>query len=136
MSKLTLKKQRFVDEYVLDLNATQAAIRTGYSAKTARQIGQRLLTNVDIQEAIAAAQEQLRERTLVTQEDVIKGLLLEAQTNGEGSSQSARVTAWAHLGKHLGMFKDKVELSGSLEVKSARELTDDELAAIATRSGN
>ena len=48
MSKLTEKQKKFVDEYLIDLNATQAAIRAGYSEKTARSIGQRLLTNVDI----------------------------------------------------------------------------------------
>ena len=49
MPKLTEKQKKFVDEYLIDLNATQAAMRAGYSEKTARSIGQRLLTNVDIQ---------------------------------------------------------------------------------------
>lgn len=48
------KQQRFVAEYLIDLNATQAAIRAGYSAKTAKQIGSRLLTVVDVQAAIEA----------------------------------------------------------------------------------
>ena len=43
---------------------------------------------------------------------VVNGLLKEAQDYAEGSTQSARVSAWAHLGKHLGMFKDKIEHSG------------------------
>lgn len=50
---LTGKQQLFVHEYIKDLNATQAAIRAGYSAKTAKQQGQRLLTNVDVQEAVS-----------------------------------------------------------------------------------
>jgi hypothetical protein len=49
---LNPKQQRFVAEYLIDLNATQAAVRAGYSAKTARKIGSRLLTKEDIQAAI------------------------------------------------------------------------------------
>ncbi|MCT8655972.1 terminase small subunit, partial [Glaesserella parasuis] len=74
-SKLTDKQQRFVEEYLIDLNATQAAIRAGYSEKTARSIGQRLLTFVDIQEAIQEAQNKRAARVNVTQDDVLKGLL-------------------------------------------------------------
>lgn len=51
---LTPKQQRFVAEYLIDLNATQAAIRAGYSAKTAKAQGSRLLTNVDVQKAVDA----------------------------------------------------------------------------------
>ncbi len=53
---LTPKQELFVREYLVDLNATQAAIRAGYSADTARQQGSRLLTDVDVQDAVAAAQ--------------------------------------------------------------------------------
>lgn len=63
MAKLTPRQQRFCDEYLIDLNATQAAIRAGYSEKTAKQIGQRLLTNVDlknhIKERMAAKEKEL-----------------------------------------------------------------------------
>lgn len=109
MNKLTPKQSRFVEEYLIDLNATQAAIRAGYSVKTAQQMGSENLLKPVIASAIQNAQSKLSERSLVTQEMVVKGLLLEAQTNGEGSTQSARVSAWAHLGKHLGMFTDKVD---------------------------
>jgi hypothetical protein len=50
------KQERFVEEFLIDLNATQAAIRAGYSEKTAKSQGQRLLTNVDIAAAFARAQ--------------------------------------------------------------------------------
>lgn len=109
MANLTPKQQRFVEEYLIDLNATQSAIRAGYSEKTARSIGQRLLTNVDIQKAIEDAKNQVSKRTELTVDMVVHGLLKEAQDYAEGSTQSARVSAWAHLGKHLGMFKDKLE---------------------------
>lgn len=112
MAKLTPKQQRFVDEYLIDLNATQAAIRAGYSPKTAGQIGEQNLKKLEIQAAIQKAQAERSERTLVTQDMVIKGLLTEAESQGDGSSHSARVAAWAHLGKHLNMFTDKVELTG------------------------
>ncbi len=55
---LTAKQQRFVAEYLVDLNATQAAIRCGYAAKTARQQGSRLLSHVDIEAAISTAKAQ------------------------------------------------------------------------------
>ena len=112
MAKLTPKQQRFVDEYLIDLNATQAAIRSGYSEKTAAVIGAENLIKPNIAKAIAEAQEKLSNKTQVTVEMVVQGLLNEAKDLSEGSTQSARVSAWAHLGKHLGMFKDKIEHTG------------------------
>lgn len=53
--KLTDKQKKFVEEYLIDLNATQSAIRAGYSPKTANEQGARLLANVSIQEAISKA---------------------------------------------------------------------------------
>ncbi len=65
------------------------------------------MTNVDIHRAIQEGQEARSERTGVTQDQVITGLLHEARLTSEGSSHSARVAAWAHLGKHLGMFTER-----------------------------
>ena len=112
MANLTPKQQRFVEEYLIDLNATQAAIRAGYSEKTAKEIGSENLTKPNIAKAITEAQEKLSNKAQVTVEMVVQGLLNEAKDLSEGSTQSARVSAWAHLGKHLGMFKDKIEHSG------------------------
>ena len=109
MANLTPKQQRFVEEYLIDLNATQAAIRAGYSEKTAQEIGSENLSKPMVAKAIAEAQEKLSNKAQVTVEMVVQGLLNEAKDLSEGSTQSARVAAWAHLGKHLGMFKDKVE---------------------------
>ena len=114
---LTPKQARFVEEYLVDLNATQAAIRAGYSKKTARQVASENLTKPDIQEAIAAAQDDRSERTGITQDEVIQGLKKEATLEGEGSSHSARVAAWAHLGKHLGIFTDNLNLGGSVGLR-------------------
>lgn len=113
MANLTPKQQRFVEEYLIDLNATQAAIRSGYSEKTAYSVGHENLKKPEIQKAIQEAQESLSNKTQLTVDMVVKGLLKEAQDYAEGSTQSARVSAWAHLGKHLGMFKDKVEMTGA-----------------------
>ncbi len=68
---LTPKQARFVEEYLVDLNATQAAVRAGYSAKTAKQQGQRLLTNVDVQAAVTEAQKARSERTNAEADDVV-----------------------------------------------------------------
>ena len=61
-NQLAPKIDRFVDEYLLDLNGTQAAIRAGYSAKTAAQQASRLLRNVKVQRAIATRQKDLAEK--------------------------------------------------------------------------
>ena len=114
--KLTAKQERFVEEYIVDLNATQAAIRAGYSEKTARQTGSENLSKPYIQEAIAEAKQNRSDRLQVTQDGVIKGLLREAQRDDDKATHAARVQAWAHLGRHLGMFTDKVEHSGSIEL--------------------
>jgi phage terminase small subunit len=71
---LTPKQQRFVDEYLVDLNATQAAVRAGYSAKTARAIGFENLTKPDIQAAISAGQKRLADKLEITQERVLTEL--------------------------------------------------------------
>lgn len=63
MDKLTDKQKRFVSEYLIDLNATQAAIRAGYAAKTAGSSGQRMLKNVEIQKAITELKKQREEKT-------------------------------------------------------------------------
>jgi phage terminase small subunit len=69
--KLSHKQARFVEEYLIDLNATQAAIRAGYSAKTARQIGQQNLSKLDIGEPIEKARAERTERTELTADWVI-----------------------------------------------------------------
>lgn len=72
MKKLTPKQQAFVAEYLVDLNATQAAIRAGYSAKTAEQQASRLLSHVKVAEAIAERMKERASRTEITQDRVLK----------------------------------------------------------------
>lgn len=71
MAKLNKKQQLFVDEYLIDLNATQAAIRAGYSVNSARDIGCENLTKPNIQEAIAKAMAERSKRTGVNQDRVV-----------------------------------------------------------------
>ncbi len=136
VGKLTDKQKRFVEEYLVDLNATQAAIRAGYSEQTGYSIGQRLLKKVEVQEAIQQAQNKRSERTQITQDEVIR-LLIEnvdismgkkatvitipsKSENGEVMGNdvaqfvyepSAANKALELLGKHLGIFKDGVDIT-------------------------
>lgn len=164
---LSLKKKRFINEYLKDLNATQAAMRSGYSEKTAKSQGQRLLTNVDIQREIQKRMKDREKRTEVTQDMVIKELASIAFSDladyieivedtgairaksfnemAEGKSRALqsikedrvikedakgeqitvydkinfklydKVRALELLGKHLGMFVEKIEHSGSIK---------------------
>ena len=72
--KLTDKQKKFVEEYLIDLNATQSAIRAGYSPKTANEQGARLLANVSIQEAISKAMAERSRRTGINQDRIVQEL--------------------------------------------------------------
>lgn len=123
--KLTLKQRRFIEEYLIDFNATKAAIRAGYSENSAGQIGEQNLKKLEIKSEIDRLTAQMTEKAIVTKEMVLQGLLDEARMYDEGASHSARVSAWAHLGKHLGIFTDKLELGGKVEVTSLGSLIDE-----------
>lgn len=73
-AKLTPKQRRFVDEYLIDLNATQAAIRAGYSPRTANRIGAENLSKLDIQKEIETRQKEREQRTEITQDRVLREL--------------------------------------------------------------
>lgn len=75
MANLTPKQQRFVEEYLIDLNATQAAIRSGYSEKTAKSVGHENLTKPDIQKAIEEAQNKRQEQAQIDAAYVLKRLV-------------------------------------------------------------
>ncbi len=75
---LTSRQQRFVDEYLLDLNATQAAIRAGYSARTANEQGARLLAKASVSRAVASAKQSRAKATGITAERVLEELALMA----------------------------------------------------------
>lgn len=122
------RRMRFVKEYIIDCNATQAAIRAGYSAKTARQQASKLLTNLDIEAAIAIEKAKVAERVELTQEYVLNGLIAnhdramqlvevtdkKGQPTGEFRYEGAVANRSLELlGKHLAMFTDvkKIDLS-------------------------
>ena len=133
--EMTPKQERFVEEYLVDLNATQAAIRAGYSEQTARVIGHENLTKPDIQQAIQERQAKRSARVELTQDEVVRDLrelrdicmgrkpvrITEVVKNaqlGEVTAREVEVYALEPtgagkaldlLGKHLGMFVDKVE---------------------------
>lgn len=82
MAELTARQMRFCEEYLVDLNATQAAIRAGYSAKTAHASGPRMLENVRVQAKISELQAARSERTEITQDAVLERLAQIAFSKG------------------------------------------------------
>jgi phage terminase small subunit len=153
---LTAKQKRFVEEYLIDLNATQAAIRAGYSPNTAYSIGNENLNKPEIRARIGKAMAERSKRTGINADRVLQELariafvkatdVIDADNatiredasdddlaviqsvkvktiptqNGDGIEREIRLTdkmkALELIGKHLGMFKDKIELSGDVGV--------------------
>ena len=109
---MTPKREAFVREYLIDLNASAAARRAGYSAKTANRIGTVLLSNVDVAKAIREAKTARVERTEITA-DLVLGDILRIGRAAEAAEEfTPALKARELLGKHLGMFTDKVQLTG------------------------
>lgn len=116
MNTLTLRQEKFCREYLVDLNATQAAIRAGYSEKTAAYQASRLLRNVKVLEYIKKLRGEREKRVQVTQDEVIRELaaiaLLPLESNEILSNLvkvSDKLKSLELLGKHFGLFVDKVE---------------------------
>ena len=103
-AELPLRQQRFVSEYLVDLNGTKAAIRAGYSENGARVQASRMLANVSVQEAIAEGAEARSERTQINQDRVVLEL--------------ARL-AFSDIGDHLGFGPDGVTLKDLAEMPEA-----------------
>lgn len=121
-AKVNLNDQQiaFCEHYVATLNATQAAIDAGYSEKTARQQGSRLLTNVYIKAFIDALLEELEDQRIAKADEVMK--FLTAAMRGEikdsfdlDPSLQDRMKAAELLGKRYKLFTDKHEIEGKLE---------------------
>jgi phage terminase small subunit len=112
---LTAKQQAFVQEYLIDLNATQAAIRAGYSVRSAMEQGYQLLQKTSVSDAIEAARGERMERLEWSADDIMRDIREIAQ-NRRGVEPRDRLKAYELAGRHLGMFKDKIEHSGSMGV--------------------
>jgi phage terminase small subunit len=121
---MTPKEQKFCDEYLIDLNAAQAAIRTGYSAKTAKETGYKLLTKVHIQAEISKRRQELAQKTAITQEWVLNNFVeLHKDAKDAGDFQAA-IKANELVGKHLGFFeKDNDQSKTSISINWAETKT-------------
>ncbi len=117
--KLTPKQTKFVQEYLINPNATQAAIKAGYSKHTAKDIACENLAKPNIRAAIDAASALIAQEAKVTATEVLNGLRSEAQGKKDSTSGS-RVQAWAHLGKHLQLFEDRSTFDGKLTIEIVR----------------
>ncbi|HFU7324219.1 TPA: terminase small subunit [Streptococcus agalactiae] len=143
LSKLTLKQKRFADEYIISANATAAAIKAGYSKKTARSIGQENLTKPDIKAYIDERLEKLKSEKIATQEEVLQYLtsimrgdqqektLISVGEFGQkivdiDVGAKDRIKAAELLGKRYRLFTDKVEMDVSSDITiSVGEWDDD-----------
>jgi phage terminase small subunit len=147
VAKLTAKQQRFCDEYLIDLNATQAAIRAGYSKKTARVIGQQNLSKLAVKnyinermkekeaELIADSDEVMRYLTSVlrgqSQSEVvvvenIGDYMSEARLIQKAPDEKERLKAAELLGKAHQIFVDKVEQTVDMDLNITVDYGDDE----------
>lgn len=130
MAKLTAKQRRFCDEYLIALNATQAAIRAGYSEKNARNIASENLAKPNIKAYIDERMAEKESQLIATQDEVLKYLTSvlrgesqsteivvegtgdgcsEARTLKKEPSEKDRLRAAELLGKRYGLYTDKVE---------------------------
>ena len=127
---MTAKQQRFCDEYLIDLNATQAAIRAGYSEKTAYSIGVENLKKLELKNYIAARMAEKESELIADQNEVLRYLTSvlrgnsqseivvvegcgdgcsEARTMQKAPDEKERLKAAELLGKRYGIYTDKVE---------------------------
>lgn len=121
MAELTAKQARFVEEYLVDLNATQAAIRAGYSEKTAYSVGHENLSKPDIAEAIAQAKSERSQRTQITADRVLQEL------GRIGFSDIRNVlTPLGHLTNPADWDDDTAAAIGSIEVVTKPGEADEE----------
>lgn len=134
MTKMTLKQQRFADEYIITGNATQSAIKAGYSSKYANTNANKLLQNTTIKNYIDVRLAKLESEKIATQEEVLQYLTSVMRgektepllvLDGEGTQKviqavpnvQSRTRAAELLGKRYGTFTDRVDVSAQIESK-------------------
>ena len=130
-AKLTAKQQQFIAEYLIDLNATAAAVRAGYAKGSAEVEGHRLLRNANIAKEIASKRLERSSRTQITADYVLGKLQevaercmqgeavydREGEPTGEWKFDSSGANKSLELlGKHLALFTDKIKHDGAIPV--------------------
>lgn len=159
---MTKKQKRFVEEYLIDLNATQAAIRAGYSPDTAGSIGAENLKKPEIKSRIDKAMAERSRRTGINQDRVLQELArigfakitdvvdpetaqikpdasdddlaciqsIKIKPNEFGTEREVKLydkkSALVDLGKHLGLFKDKLDLNGDMDLHITVDYGEDD----------
>ncbi len=127
-NKLTPKQARFVEEFLVDLNATQAAIRAGYSQKTAGQIGEQNLKKLEVAAAVQEAQAARAKRTEITQDMVLRELAK------IGFSDIRKIVRWGKTELRVTDAGDDdgevTEAYHGLALVGADDIDDDTAAAI------
>ena len=137
MAKMTEKQKRFCDEYLIDLNATQAAIRAGYSKKTANRIGTENLSKLVIKAYIEERMKEKESDLIATQDEVLKywtsvmrgqskSEIVVVEGTGDGCSEARtmdkapdereRLKAAELIGKRYGLYTDKVNVDGEVDM--------------------
>lgn len=130
---MTTRQKKFCDEYILSGNAAEAAVKAGYSPKTAKSIGQRLLTYVALKQYIQKELDKLHSAKIADAQEVLEYLtsvmrgeekeqVLRLDGGGEqtvdelGVGAKERLRAAELLGRRYALFRDRAELSGALPV--------------------
>jgi len=130
MSKLTPKQELFCTEYMIDLNATQAAIRAGYSKHTAKDIGCQNLAKLNINQKIGQLFEERLKKTKIDAEYVLiksNELLIRCMAEGVDFNAAGAGKALDLIGKHIDVqaFNEKTTVEASVKVKSFSEMYGD-----------
>lgn len=108
---LTPKMSRFVEEYLISSNASEAVLLAGYKTRNPNRMGSELLRHPLVKEAIDKAKDERRERVILSQDFVINKLIDIVQKTEDGNPTAA-LRGLELLGKHLGLYKERQEISG------------------------
>lgn len=112
IDSLSDKQRVFCEEYLKDLNATQAAIRAGYASKNAKQVAYQLMENQAIRIAIDGLRAERSNHSDVTKDFVLRGIQKALRLAEEAGNLNALLRGHELLARHLGMFVERTEISG------------------------
>lgn len=125
---MTHRQELFIQEYIKTGNATISAIKAGYSKRTARSIGQRLLINVDIRNKISELSQRIANNNIMTAKE--RQEYLTVLINSDNVKVSDKLKALDILNKMTGEYIQKVEVNGEIKSDPFKNLTTDELRKI------